>query len=63
MEKPPGDVVEKTVKASVEENTLPSILKDREVVDYRRPFSLDDEWDNTMASALSKMPSRFWSTP
>lgn len=64
MEKPPGDVVDKTVKSSVEENTMPSILKDREVVDYRRPFSLDEEWDNTMSSALSKFPSRlFTGTP
>ena len=63
MEKPPGDVVEKTVKASVEENTMPSILKDREVVDYSQPFSLGDEWDKQITSAFSKLPGRFWSQP
>lgn len=60
MEKPPGDVVEKTVKNSVEENTMPSILKDREVVGYSNPFNLDDEWNKFATSAASKLPLRFF---
>ena len=60
MEKPPGDVVEKTVKTSVEENTMPSILKDREVVNYSNPFNLDDEWNKVVTSATSKLPLRFY---
>lgn len=57
MEKPPGDVVEKTVKASVEDSTMPEILRGRPIVEYKPETMLDDEWNQRLGAITSKFPS------